>query len=148
MDFDSGIRNLRSGRAIKRPCMVGYVERVMVTAAETAPENFDSTVAYTTNQKVRYNGLYYKAKSNTTAGTLPTDTTKWDVYKLAPEHYKLVFHNRAGSSFSFFYNGTGDNATNLSLTKELLGHFVENDWIEDDASKFAEAADSSSSNEW
>lgn len=152
MTFESGFNSLRSGRAIKRPSMLGYVERVMLTAAESAPSAWDSSATYTTNQKVSYSGRYYKAKSSVTAGTLPTDTTKWDLYTLIPEEYKIVFHNRAGTTYEFYYNtpsGTSRvDSTSLALTKELLGHMTQNDWFEGLASDFAAAADSDSSMMW
>ena len=152
MTFENGFNNLSSGRAIKRPSMVGFVERVMVTAAESAPSSWDSNSTYTTNQKVSYGGRYYKAKSSVTAGTLPTDTTKWDLYTLIPEEYKIVFHNRAGTTYEFFYNTPSGvsrtDATNLNLSKELLGHMTKNDWFEGLAADFAAAADADSSAAW
>ena len=85
MKFSDGVNSLVSGRAIKRPMMAGYVKREMVTAAEEAPAYFDPEKVYTSGEKCTYNGEYYKCKATTTAGTLPTDTEKFDPYTLAPE---------------------------------------------------------------
>ena len=139
MKFSDGINSLGSGRAIKRPMMAGYVKREMVTAAEVAPAYFDSEKVYTSGEKCTYNGAYYKCKATTTAGTLPTDTEKFDPYTLALEEYKIVFVKRDGTSYNFFYNSESVSADNLILDKTLLDHILASDWIEGAADDFEDA---------
>lgn len=159
MTFQSGILNLISGRAIKRPSMVGYVERVRLTPAENVSDfpTYDSGSTYSQNAIVNVSGTLYKAQGTISANKNPpenigTGANKWAVYTPLPEEYKLVFHNRAGNSYEFFYNTrtgtTRTDSTSLQLKKELLNHFLANDWIEGLASDYAQAADGSSSNEW
>ena len=159
MTFQAGILNLVSGRAIKRPSMVGYIERVMLTPAENVSNfpTYDAASTYAQNAIVNVFGTLYKAQGAISANKNPPDNigtgaNKWDVYNPLPEEYKLVFHNRAGNSYEFYYNtrtGTSrTDSTNLLLKKELLTHFLANDWIEGLASDYAQAADSSSTSEW
>jgi uncharacterized phiE125 gp8 family phage protein len=56
--------------------------RVRFVCGYTFPA-FDPTVAYAVGQQVVYLGAIYKCKAPTTAGTLPTDATKWDAGNLA-----------------------------------------------------------------
>ena len=143
MKFSDGVNSLVSGRAIKRPMMAGYVKREMVTAAEEAPAYFDPEKVYTSGEKCTYNGAYFKCKATTTPGTLPTDTTKFDPYTLAPEEYKIVFVKRDGTAYNFFYNSESASATNLMLDKTLLDHILADDWIEGSSADFEEARDDS-----
>lgn len=139
MEFVSAYRQLRNGRAIKRPSWKGFIERVLVTPEESV-DPFSMSVAYTVGQKVSYGGRAYRCTANTTAGTLPTDTTKWESYTPTPEKYNIVWHKASKTTYTFKYplTETG-SAVNLALDRELIGHITENDWIEGSADDYREA---------
>lgn len=149
MDYSSALRNLANGRAIKRPSWRGYIERVLVAEAEAMPLVWDSTAEYNINDKVAYNGAYYQCKAATTAGILPTNTTYWNPYTLAPEKYNIVFHKADKTTYTFkFPESESGSSEDLILNRELFVHQRATDWIEGLATDFAEALDPQVSGEW
>lgn len=148
MTFRDGIRQLRNGFATKRPSMLGFVKYTTVTPAESRPEAWSSTEEYSVGDKVTYRNVYYRCKASSPAGTLPTDTTKWEVYSLTPEEYKLTFVNRNGDEFDFYYNSLTASSTTLVMKKELLDNILSDDWLIGLVADFESAADPSSQKEW
>ena len=143
MEFSPSYRMLTNGRAIKRPVMLGYIERIDVNPQYSQENTYD------VGNKVMMNGRQYtalKASSSTNIHT-PNEREYWS--QDAEISYKIVWHKRSGTTYTFYFGGaSGTDSTGLIVNKELLTHIVANDWADGSAADFAEALSPTSEAEW
>lgn len=143
MEFSSALRTLANGRAIKRPSMLGYIERV------NTHSEYSAATTYAIGAKVVYNGNQYTATQASSASAVhtPNETDYWT--QDAAVAYKLVWLKRSGTAYNIFLNGAlGTDSTGLSITKELATHMMASDWLEGASADFASALSPSSGTEW
>lgn len=143
MEFSYAYRMLTNGRAIKRPVMLGFIERI-----DVHPQ-YSQETTYSVGNKVLMNGRQYTALKESSPTNIhnPYETEYWS--QDTEISYKIVWHKRSGTTYNFFFGGaTGTDSTGLTMNKELLTHIAENDWYEGVAADFAQALSPTSGTEW